>query len=173
MGAQFLLNHDEKQKNFVPLHRQKTLNDIFSIKVGADRITNKHSAPSKERKGKKMKKMFLTLVAMLSMTTAFAEGENAASVNNVEAYELNVNMNKLSSALNLADDQKEAVAEIHHTFASELMFAAQYGSSDRKALVDRAIENDVKWMRYVLNDKQMRTYLTLLNTTLNNRGLVK
>ena len=117
--------------------------------------------------------MILTLVAMLSMTTAFAEGENAASVNNVEAYELNVNMNKLSSALNLADDQKEAVAEIRHTFASELMFAAQYGSNDRKALVDRAIENDVKWMRYVLNDKQMRTYLTLLNTTLNNRGLRK
>ena len=110
---------------------------------------------------------------MLSMTTAFAEGENAASFNNVEAYELNVNMNKLSSALNLADDQKEAVAEIHHTFASELMFAAQYSNNDRKALVDRAIENDVKWMRYVLNDKQMRTYLTLLNTTLNNRGLVK
>ena len=117
--------------------------------------------------------MILTLVAMLSMTTAFAEGENAASVNNVEAYELNVNMNKLSAALNLADDQKEAVAEIHHTFASELMFAAQYGNNDRKALVERAIENDVKWMRYVLNDKQMHTYLKLLNTTLNNRGLNK
>lgn len=127
----------------------------------------------KKRKGKKMKKMFLTLVAMLSMTTAFAEGENAASVNTLEAYELNVNMNKLSSALNLADDQKEAVADIHHTFASELMFAAQYNNDDRKALVNRAIENDVKWMRYVLNDKQMRTYLTLLNTTINNRGLNK
>ena len=98
---------------------------------------------------------------MLSMTTAFAEGENAASVNTLEAYELNVNMNKLSSALNLADDQKEAVADIHHTFASELMFAAQYNNDDRKALVNRAIENDVKWMRYVLNDKQMRTYLQL------------
>ena len=34
--------------------------------------------------------MILTLVAMLSMTTAFAEGENAASVNTLEAYELNV-----------------------------------------------------------------------------------
>jgi hypothetical protein len=120
-----------------------------------------------------MKKMILTLVAMLSMTAAFAEGENAASVNTLEAYELNVNMDKLSSALNLADDQKEAVADIHHTFASELMFAAQYNSDDRKALVNRAIENDVKWMRYVLNDKQMRTYLTLLNTTINNRGLNK
>ena len=120
-----------------------------------------------------MKKMILTLVAMLSMTAAFAEGENAASVNTLEAYELNVNMDKLSSALNLADDQKEAVADIHHTFASELMFAAQYGKNDRKALVDRAISNDVKWMRYVLNEKQMHTYLRLLNATISNRGLNK
>ena len=117
--------------------------------------------------------MILTMVAMLSMTTAFAEGENAASVENMEAYDLNINMNKLSKALNLADDQKEAVAEIHHTFAAELMFAAQYGKNDRKVFVDRAIDNDVKWMRYVLNDEQMRTYLRLLNTTINNRGLNK
>jgi hypothetical protein len=120
-----------------------------------------------------MKKMILTMVAMLSMTTAFAEGENAASVENMEAYDLNINMNKLSKALNLADDQKEAVAEIHHTFAAELKFAAEYGKNDRKAMMNHAIENDVKWMRYVLNNEQMRTYLMLLNTTLNNRGLNK
>ena len=84
--------------------------------------------------------MILTLVAMLSMTTAFAEGEKATSANSVEAYELNINMNKLFAALDLANDQKD---------------------------------NDVKWMRYVLNDKQFHTYLTLLNTTINNRGLNK
>ena len=117
--------------------------------------------------------MILTLVAMLSMTTAFAEGEKATNANNVEAYELNINMNKLYAALDLANDQKEAVADIHHTFASELLFAAQYANNDRKALVERAIENDVKWMRYVLNDKQFRTYLKLLNTTLNNRGIIE
>ena len=117
--------------------------------------------------------MFLTMVAMLSMTTAFAEEENAANVENMEAYEMNINMNKLSKALNLEDDQKEAVAEIHHTFASELMFAAQYGKNDRKAFIDRAISNDVKWMRYVLNEEQMHVYLRLLNTTINNRGLNK
>ena len=108
--------------------------------------------------------MILTLVAMLSMTTAFAEGEKATSANSVEAYELNINMNKLFAALDLANDQK---------FASELKFAAQYANNDRKALVARAIDNDVKWMRYVLNDKQFHTYLTLLNTTINNRGLNK
>ena len=117
--------------------------------------------------------MILTMVAMLSMTTAFAEGEKAATVSNVEAYELNINMNKLSQALNLADDQKEAVENIHHTFEAELIFAAQYGNNDRDAMVKRAISNDVKWMRYVLNEDQMRTYLTLLNVTMNNRGLNK
>ena len=125
----------------------------------------------KKRKGKKMKKMILTLVAMLSMTTAFAEGEMAMGTSNMEAYELNINMDKLSEALNLADDQKEAVADINHTFASELMFAAQYNANDRKKLVARALDNNIKWMRYVLNEKQMRTYLRLLNSTMNNRGL--
>ena len=120
-----------------------------------------------------MKKMILTLVAMLSMTTAFAEGESANSVNNMAAYELNINMDKLSETLNLKDDQKEAVANFNQTFASELMFAAQYSNNDRKALVARAIENNVKWMRYVLDDKQMRTYLKVLNSTMNNRGLNK
>jgi hypothetical protein len=70
-----------------------------------------------------MKKMILTMVAMLSMTMAFAENETAASVNNVEAYDMSVNMNKLSDALALTVDQVEAVAEIHHTFAAEMMFA--------------------------------------------------
>ena len=127
----------------------------------------------KKRKGKKMKKMILTMVAMLSMTAAFAEGEKAAEVSNLEAYELDINMNKLSDALSLADDQKEAVENIHHTFASELMFAAQYGKSDRDAMVKRAIDNNVKWMRYILNTHQMHTYLTLLNATMKNRGLTE
>ena len=117
--------------------------------------------------------MILTLVAMLSMTTAFAEGEMAMGTSNMEAYELNINMDKLSEALNLADDQKEAVADINHTFASELMFAAQYNANDRKKLVARALDNNIKWMRYVLDEKQFRTYRALLNSTVNNRGLNK
>ena len=117
--------------------------------------------------------MILTLVAMLSMTVAFAENENAMNVNNVEAYDMSVNMNKLSQALALNADQKEAVAEIHHTFAAEMMFAAQYGNEERQARVSQAIEKDVKWMRYVLTEKQMRKYLVLLNTTISNRGLNK
>ena len=117
--------------------------------------------------------MILTLVAMLSMTTAFAEGENTNAVNNVEAYKMDVNMDMLSKALHLTIDQRAAVENIHHVFNAEMIYAAQYGNNDRDAMVKRAIDTDVKRMRYVLNEKQMRTYLMLLNTTINNRGLNK
>ena len=120
-----------------------------------------------------MKKMILTMVAMLSMTLAYAEGENANSVNNVAAYDMSVNMDKLSQALSLTDDQKEAVADINHTFAAEMMFAAQYSNDQRREMVKKALEKNVAWMNYVLNEQQQRTYLMLLNTTINNRGLNK
>ena len=65
-----------------------------------------------------MKRLFLTMVAVLSMTMTFAENENAASLNSTEAYNMTVNMNKLAKALNLTTDQYESVAEIHKTYAS-------------------------------------------------------
>jgi len=118
--------------------------------------------------------MILTMVAMLSMTMAFAEGENVNSVNNVAAYDMSCNMNKLAAALSLTADQREAVDNIYQTFAAEMMFAAQYYSNDqRNEMVKKAINKNVAWMNYVLNDKQRRTYLMLLNATLNNRGLNK
>jgi hypothetical protein len=120
-----------------------------------------------------MKKVMMTLVAMLCMTTAFAEDENTNAVNNIEAYKMDVNMDKLSQVLHLAADQREAVENIHHIFNTEMVHAAQYGNNDRDAMVKRAIDTDVKRMRYVLSEDQMRTYLLLLNTTINNRGLNK
>ncbi|SEF68043.1 hypothetical protein SAMN05216354_1141 [Xylanibacter ruminicola] len=117
--------------------------------------------------------MILTMVAMLSMTTAFAEDEKVAEVKNAEAYELNINCDKLAQTLKLDGFQKDAVENIHKTFASELMFAAHYGNSDRDSMVEKAIKNDVKSMRRVLDEDQMHTYLRLLNATINNRGLNK
>lgn len=110
-------------------------------------------------------------LAMLSMTMTFAENENTKNVNNVEAYDMSVNMRKLSVALGLTTDQMEAVENIHNTFTAEMQMAAVSEESDRQERVKKAVDRDIKWMRYVLNDKQYRKYLTLLNATLNNRGL--
>ncbi len=118
-----------------------------------------------------MKRLFLTMVAVLSMTMTFAENENAASLNNTEAYNMTVNMKKLAVALGLTKDQMESVAEIHKTFAAEMMFAAQSKGEERQKMVEKAINKDLAYMDYVLSSEQYRKYVTLLNITLYNRGL--
>ena len=118
-----------------------------------------------------MKRLFLTMVAVLSMTMTFAENENAASVNNIKAYDMTVNMKKLAQTLGLTKDQFESVEEIHKTFAAEMMFAAQSKGEERNKMVEKAINKDLAYMDYILNDDQYRKYVMLLNITLLNRGL--
>ena len=108
---------------------------------------------------------------MLSMTMTFAENEETKNVTNVEAYDMTVNMRKLSVTLGLTDSQMEAVENIHNTFNAEMQLAANADEADRQEMVCKAVERDIKWMRYVLDRQQYRKYLLLLNTTLNNRGL--
>ncbi len=118
-----------------------------------------------------MKRLFMVVVAMLSMTMTFAENENAANLNNTEAYNMTVNMKKLGQALNLSKDQEESFAEIHKTFSAEMMFAAQASGEEREKMVDNAIKKDLAWMDYILNRDQYRRYVQILNVTLVNRGL--
>jgi hypothetical protein len=120
-----------------------------------------------------MKKMILMVVAMLSMTTmtSYAENENANAAQNVEAYDMTVNMRKLAVALGLTLDQMDAVQDIHTAFCAEMMLAAHANKDERESLVDQAVKKDVRYMHYVLDQKQYRKYLLLLNTTLHNRGL--
>jgi len=115
-----------------------------------------------------MKKIVLTLVALMSMTTIFAENEG---MNTTEAYNMTVNMKNLARTLNLSKDQVESVAEVHKTFSSEMVFAAQYGKEERTKMVEKAINKDLAYMNYILNKDQYRKYVMLLNMTLINRGL--
>ena len=116
-----------------------------------------------------MKKVMILAVALLSMTTTFAADENASAA--TAAYNMNVNMGSLSEALSLNIDQAEAVADVHKNFTADMMNAATAASEERAALVDKAINKDLKYMRTILSNGQYRKYLTLLNTTLVNRGL--
>ena len=125
----------------------------------------------KKERIRKMKKIVLTLVAMMTMTMANAENEEKNAVQAVNAYDMTVNMRKLAVALGLTLDQMEAVQDIHHQFCNEMLLASQAESDEREKLVNQAVKKDVQYMRYILEDKQYRKYLLLLNTTLTNRGL--
>ena len=121
-----------------------------------------------------MKKVILTVVAVLSMTTAFAANDPInGNGNNTSVYELNVNMKQLAKTLSLTEGQKYEVEGIMDTFAKELKEAGESEELYRSMRVKEAINKDVKNMRRVLNKKQMRTFLNVLNSTVSNRGLLK
>lgn len=115
-----------------------------------------------------MKRMILMVVAMLSMTTMFAEDEK---VNNVNAYDMSVNINKLGEALSLSTDQMQFVEDVHKAFCAEMLNAAYASKDERDAMVKKAVRKDLTYMRHILSKKQYRKYLLLLNTTFNNRGI--
>ena len=127
---------------------------------------------TKERK-MNMKKIVLTVVAVMSMTMAFAAGENDNNTATTNAYKFNLSTYALSRALNLNQDQVDVVEDINRTFSAEMMNAAVSDSSEREAKVNAAIKKDLSYMHYVLNNGQYREYVKLLNVTLNNRGLNK
>ena len=111
-----------------------------------------------------MKKLMILAVALFSMTTTFAADENASATTATAAFNMNVNMNSLSDALGLNIDQVEAVADVHKNFTADMMNAAV-------AMIDKAINKDLKYMHVILSNTQYRKYLMLLNVTLVNRGI--
>lgn len=117
--------------------------------------------------------MFLTVMAVLSMTVTFAENEELNTVSNANAYKMTVNYGKLADALGLSLDQQEAVQDIHSEFCADMYNAGNANEDERKGLVKKALDKDLKHMRSVLSDNQYRTYLMLLNTTIVNHGLNK
>ena len=116
-----------------------------------------------------MKKIMILAVAMFAMaTTTFAAEENT---NATAAYNMNIKMGSLASALSLNIDQAEAVADVHKNFTADMMNAAVAAGDDRKAMIDKAINKDLKYMHVILSNTQYRKYLMLLNVTLVNRGI--
>lgn len=122
-----------------------------------------------------MKKYFIMLVMLFTMSVnIFAEDNNATEIERIERYSVKVNANKLSKYLDLSSDQMDAVENVTDEFSNDLMFAAvQDSESSRSMITKNLIEKNVKYMSYILNKNQMRKYLTVLNATMNNRGILK
>ena len=122
-----------------------------------------------------MKKVVL-MMAMLLATNLSVSAEDLKSneTNMVEAYDINININGLAKYLELSKDQIESVENVQRVFSESLKFASTYDSKEaRKNMVKNAIEYDLRNLNYILTNSQYKKYVTILNTTLNNRGIEK
>ena len=112
---------------------------------------------------------------MLSMSMAYAEGNNGneREVNEANSanYEMAINSKSLNRYLGSNLLQKAAVKGIQKKFSADMKEAFSAKVEERKTLVDKAVEKDIKKMRRVLSDEQYNKYLRVLNLTINNHGL--
>ena len=130
-----------------------------------------------------MKKIVLTMVALMTMSFCYAETESFKSESNVEnfitnfmkfqdkRFDMSCDMRRLASVLDLTEWQMEAVEAIQNSFNDELQSLASVRGPQRRHLVHQAVRKDAHQMQRVLNDKQFETYMTLLVTTLQNKHL--
>lgn len=117
-----------------------------------------------------MKKIIL-FIAFLFTMNAGVNAENDA-VNNVEAYNINANINSLVRYLNLSSDQIESVTNVQKIFEENLRYASFITNDDsRRRMVNNSIEFGTKNMSYILSDEQYKKYLVILNATINNRNI--
>ena len=118
-----------------------------------------------------MKKIALTLVAMMTLTLGYAKTDNLKPVNNADRYDMSCDMRRLAAKLDLTDAQMEAVEAIQQSFNNDMQEIATARHFERRFLVHEAVRKDAHQMQRVLNDKQFNTYMMLLGTTLRNKGL--
>ncbi len=111
-----------------------------------------------------MKKIVLTMVAMMAFTFSFAETKNAR-------FDMSCDMHRLYVLLDLNEEQMEAVETIHNCFNNEIQLLATKRGPWLRHQVRQAVRKDAYQMKRVLNDKQFNTYMQLLVTTLHNKHL--
>ena len=134
-----------------------------------------------------MKRIVLTMVALMTITLSFAKNESSNSQNvensymsfdrtsfdrmNAERFDMSCDMRRLAALLDLNDWQTEAVEAIQNTFNNEMQSIATKRGPQRHHLVHQAVRKDAHQMQRVLDDKQFDTYMTLLGATLKNKHL--
>ena len=120
-----------------------------------------------------MKRLFFSVIVMMSMTVAFAGNEDNNATNFTKAYMMEVNVNKLGQTLNLSRDQYGIMEDAMDVFSADLMCIASAEEDSRQAMMQNALKKNLSATRSILNKTQYHKYLRLLNATLNNRGLNK
>ena len=112
-----------------------------------------------------MKKVILSVMVVLFSTTVFANKAKVTKLENVNKFNISINVPSLENYLNLSNVQTEEAAYISEHFTYQLE------SSKDKMTVKKAVYVNLKSMKEVLSNKQYKMYLQVMNTTLKNKGL--
>jgi hypothetical protein len=145
---------------------------------------------SKTKKKIEMKKIIFTLILFISMSmnvmaydvpviNKFANTDKIElvhtikkdTINPVNKYDFTVNYRRLGVCLGMTLDQMDEFKLVFDQFKNDMMFAyTDCEGLTRDSVVRNSVLKNIKNTKFILDDKQYKKYLVLMNTTLNNRG---
>ena len=112
-----------------------------------------------------MKKIALTLVALMAVTMSFAKSSAD------RRFDMSCDIYRLSVTLNLDEQQMDAVEEIQENFSNEMKSLSTLKGRQLRHGIHQTVRKDAEQMRQVLNPEQFHTYMRILFATLHNRNL--
>ena len=112
-----------------------------------------------------MKKIALTLVALMAVTMSFAKSSAD------RRFDMSCDIYRLSVTLNLDEQQMDAVEEIKDNFSNEMKSLSTLKGRQLRHGIHQTVRKDAEQMRQVLNPEQFHTYMRILFATLHNRNL--
>ena len=132
-----------------------------------------------------MKKILFTLMMLFTLSVSVMAddipvAENTKTIENshkivletqAAKYDFTINYRRLGCCLEMSIDQLEDFKLFIDQFKDNMLFAYNECSEDsRDGVVKSIVRKNVKEMRCILNEKQYKKYILLMNTTLRNRG---
>lgn len=116
-----------------------------------------------------------TIILAISLIFALNISANEFNTTNAEAFDMkNVNIEKISCSLNASKDQKESIIDVMSLFVNQMeCIKTEQSTTSRNKMLDNALKMNIEYMKSILDENQYRRYLSILNSTLVNRGIVQ
>lgn len=118
-----------------------------------------------------MKKVFMTLVAVMAVSSTMVAAPKAEKNAEPTKYTIDFNPRSIARYLSMTSDQVADMNMVHDNFSREMKKAEKAEGADRDKLTKKAILRDMAYMRNILSADQFKKYRIVFNATMNNRGL--
>lgn len=121
------------------------------------------------KKGKSMKRIGMMAMLAIGFAASVMAKEPQVKERKQDCITL-INRSQLSNYLQLTSGQRKEVSDICDYF-EEQMEDATRSQSRKTERMRKAVYGNLKLMKRTLDEKQYKSYLRLMQTTLNNKGI--
>ena len=122
-----------------------------------------------------MKKVFLTaMTVLMTMTAATMNAAEAATTDETQTmvnYTLDLSLREMKKALDLDYEQAEVLSETNRRLRRQVAHLGTMTAERRQEKLTTFLYENLATVRMYLNERQYRTYLSLLNAEFNETGL--